>query len=118
MLIFLPFGVGHVYKSILKIFYRFFLNLYYILNSMTNNMTNNVDQIIKLAWHDKTSFEEIKRKYNISEEGVIKIMRTNLKISSFKLWRKRVSGRRSKHRKKSLILSKFENYKIYANKFN
>ena len=75
-------------------------------------MSEYFDKIIKLAWHDKTSFDEIKRKFNISESSVIKIMRKNLKPSSFKLWRKRVSGRRSKHQKKSTILFNFENYKI------
>ena len=75
-------------------------------------MSENYDKIIQLAWHDKTSFDEIKRKFNISEDGVIKIMRSNLKPYSFKLWRKRVSGRRSKHQKKSEILTNFEKYKI------
>jgi len=78
-------------------------------------MSQNYNQIIQLAWHDKTSFDEIKRIFNISENGVIKVMRTNLKTNSFKLWRKRVSGRRSKHQKKSEILSSFENYKIKPN---
>ena len=77
-------------------------------------MLENFDKIIQLAWHDKTSFDEIKRKFNISEDGVIKIMRSNLKPGSFRLWRKRVSGRRSKHQKKSEILSHFENNKIYS----
>ena len=75
-------------------------------------MTKNLDKIIQLAWHDKTSFDEIKRKFNISEDNVIKIMRINLKPGSFRLWRKRVGGRRSKHQKKSEIISNFENYKI------
>ena len=70
-------------------------------------MSENLNKIIQLAWHDKTSFDEIKRKFNISEDKVIKIMRANLKPGSFRLWRKRVSGRRSKHQKKSEILSKF-----------
>tara|TARA_B110000196_G_scaffold298633_1_gene290629 strand:- start:261 stop:506 length:246 start_codon:yes stop_codon:yes gene_type:complete len=78
-------------------------------------MSQNYNQIIQLAWQDKTSFDEIKRIFNISENGVIKIMRTNLKANSFKLWRKRVSVRRSKHQKKSEILSSFENYKIRPN---
>ena len=75
-------------------------------------MNKNSDKIIQLAWHDKISFDEIKRKFNMSEDMVIKVMRTNLKPGSFKLWRKRVNGRRSKHQKKSAILSNFENYKI------
>ncbi|MDC0195267.1 TIGR03643 family protein [Alphaproteobacteria bacterium] len=78
-------------------------------------MFKNYDEIVKLAWHDKTSFDVIKRKFNISENDVICIMRANLKSKSFKLWRKRVSGRRSKHQKKSEILSSFENYKINPN---
>ena len=78
-------------------------------------MYENYDKIIKLAWHDKTSFDEIKRKYGISENDVIKIMRSNLKSNSFKIWRKRVSGRRSKHKKKSEILSDFENHKVKIN---
>tara|TARA_B110000438_G_scaffold269729_1_gene286324 strand:+ start:44 stop:289 length:246 start_codon:yes stop_codon:yes gene_type:complete len=75
-------------------------------------MSENLNKIIQLAWHDKTSFDEIKRKFNISEDNVIKIMRANLKPGSFRLWRKRVNGRRSKHQKKSEIISNFENYKI------
>ena len=81
-------------------------------------MVENYDKIIKLAWHDDTSFDEIKRKYNVTEDHVIKIMRSNLKPRSFKLWRKRVSGRRSKHQKKSELLSNFENYKINTYEIN
>ena len=81
-------------------------------------MNKNFDKIIQLAWHDKTSFDEIKRKFNFSEDDVIKIMRANVKPSSFKLWRKRVNGRRSKHQKKSEIFSRFENYKVQAYEVN
>jgi uncharacterized protein (TIGR03643 family) len=73
------------------------------------------ERIIKLAWHDETSFEEIKNKFEVSEGEIIKIMRYNLKPNSFKLWRKRVSGRISKHRKKNKFISKFKNYKIDFN---
>ena len=75
-------------------------------------MTERINKIIKLAWHDKTSFDEIKKKLDVAEDEVIKIMRTNLKPNSFKLWRKRVNGRRSKHKKKSDILAIFENQKV------
>ena len=81
-------------------------------------MSENYNKIIQLAWFDQTSFDEIKRKFNISESDVIKIMRINLKPSSFRLWRKRVNGRRSKHQKKSEILSVFENYKIQTHEVN
>ena len=69
-------------------------------------MTENIDSIIKLAWHDKSSFEKIHRLYGVSETEVILIMRKNLKPNSFKNWRKRVSGRKSKHEKKSKFLDK------------
>ena len=69
-------------------------------------MNNNMDSIIKLAWHDKTSFEKIKRLFGVSEKDVIKIMRKNLKPSSFKNWRIRVTGRKSKYEKKFKLLSK------------
>ena len=73
-------------------------------------MTDNLDSIIKLAWHDKTSFEKIKRLYGVTEADVIKIMRKNLKSASFKKWRERVSGRKLKHEKKYKILKKLKNY--------
>ncbi len=72
-------------------------------------MTDNLDSIIKLAWHDKTSFEKIKRLYGVTEADVIKIMRKNLKSTSFKKWRERVSGRKLKHEKKNKILKKLRN---------
>ena len=44
-----------------------------------------IDNIIKLAWSDKISFEKIKRIHGVSESEVIKIMRKNLKSKSFKI---------------------------------
>ena len=73
-------------------------------------MTDNLDSIIKLAWHDKTSFEKIYRLYGVSEKQVILIMRRNLKVNSFKNWRKRVSGRKSKHEKKTKSLDRLQNH--------
>ena len=65
------------------------------------------DDIIGMAWADRISFEEIKKKTGLNEKEVIKIMRTNLKRKSYLLWRKRVRGRVTKHRK--LFKSKFLN---------
>ena len=73
-------------------------------------MKNNIDSIIKLAWHDKSSFEKIYRLYGVSEKEVILIMRKNVRPSSFKIWRKRVSGRKSKHEKKFKLLDKKINF--------
>ena len=63
--------------------------------------------VIGKAWADRISFEEIKKKTGLSEKEVIKIMRKNLKRKSYLLWRKRVRGRITKHRK--LFKSKIAN---------
>ena len=57
-------------------------------------------QIIRMAWEDRTTFDEIQKKTGLMEADVIKVMRKRLKPSSFRLWRKRVSGRVTKHAKK------------------
>ena len=56
-----------------------------------------IDRIIKMAWEDRTSFDVIELQFGIKENDVRKIMRSNLKESSFKLWRERVKGRKTKH---------------------
>lgn len=56
-------------------------------------------QIIEMAWCDNTSFDAIHAQTGLREKDVIKIMRTYMKPSSFRMWRKRVSGRKSKHEK-------------------
>tara|TARA_B100001564_G_C20474023_1_gene593971 strand:- start:31 stop:264 length:234 start_codon:yes stop_codon:yes gene_type:complete len=76
-------------------------------------MLKNIDNIIKLAWSDKISFEKIKRIHGVTESEVIKIMRKNLRPRSFKLWRERVNGRTRKHEKKRSLSEKpfkFESY--------
>ena len=57
------------------------------------------NRIIEMAWEDRTPFDAIEDQFGFSEKDVIAIMRKNLRLSSFKLWRKRVSGRKMKHRK-------------------
>tara|TARA_B110000914_G_C15409826_1_gene421287 strand:+ start:25 stop:300 length:276 start_codon:yes stop_codon:yes gene_type:complete len=60
-----------------------------------------IDRIIEMAWEDRTPFEAILFQFGLPESGVIQVMRTNLKTSSFKRWRKRVnSGVSQKHLKK------------------
>ena len=56
-----------------------------------------IDRIIEMAWEDRTSFDVIELQFGIKENDVRKIMRSNLKESSFKLWRERVKGRKTKH---------------------
>ena len=58
-----------------------------------------LDRIIEMAWEDRTSFEAIKIQFDINQDEVIKIMRSSLKNKSFKIWRERTKGRKTKHRK-------------------
>ena len=60
----------------------------------------DIDSVIEMAWCDKTSFDSIQDQTGLAEKEVIKIMRSNLKRSSFKVWRERVYGRKAKHEKK------------------
>ena len=58
-----------------------------------------IDRIIEMAWEDRTTFEAIKFQFKLKEQDVINLMRRELKPSSFRLWRKRVQGRKTKHEK-------------------
>lgn len=56
-----------------------------------------VDRIIQMAWEDRTSFDAIRTQFGLTPGEVIALMRRKLKSSSFKLWRVRTQGRRTKH---------------------
>lgn len=60
-----------------------------------------IDRIIEMAWEDRTPFDAIEAQFGIPEKEVIKIMRHEMKASSFRMWRKRVQGRKTKHQAKS-----------------
>ena len=65
----------------------------------TNGKDYDINGIIEMAWCDKTSFDSIQLQTNLSEKEVKKIMRSNLKKTSFQVWRERVYGRKAKHAK-------------------
>jgi len=65
-----------------------------------------IKTIIRMAWADDISFDKIKRDLGISESEVIKVMRSNLNSNRFKLWRRRVTGRKSKHEKRTKLLER------------
>jgi len=60
---------------------------------------HDIDRIIEMAWEDRTTFDSIKFQFGLKEQDVIKLMRKEMKPSSFRLWRKRVQGRQTKHEK-------------------
>ena len=69
------------------------MNLIVLLKDLHSN---EIDRIIEMAWEDRTPFSAIEFQFNIKEKEVIHLMRSNLRASSFKLWRERVSGRKTK----------------------
>lgn len=58
-----------------------------------------IDRIIAMAWEDRTPFEAIKMQFGLSEDQVVEVMRKNLKDSSWRRWRERVNGRKTKFSK-------------------
>ena len=77
---------------------------------MKKNFTErDIDRIIEMAWEDRTPFEAITFQFGISEQETIELMRKEMKRSSFKMWRKRVQGRSTKHAKlRSEEVSRFK----------
>lgn len=61
--------------------------------------TKDIDRIIEMAWEDRTPFDAILAQFGLTETQVIQLMRKEMKQSSFKMWRKRVQGRATKHSK-------------------
>ncbi|WP_339662475.1 TIGR03643 family protein [uncultured Polaribacter sp.] len=58
-----------------------------------------IDRIIEMAWEDRTTFEAIQFQFGLKEQDVIDLMRKEMKLKSFKMWRARVQGRKTKHDK-------------------
>ena len=58
---------------------------------------SDLSRIIEMAWEDRTSFEAIEAQFGLNESAVIDLMRRHTKPSSFRMWRKRMAGRVTKH---------------------
>lgn len=58
---------------------------------------SDTDRIIEMAWEDRTPFEAIEVQFGLKEKEVIELMRRQMKASSFRMWRKRMQGRSTKH---------------------
>lgn len=65
---------------------------------MPENLTaESIDRIIEMAWEDRTPFEAIEVQFGLKENEVRALMRREMKASSFRMWRERVTGRKTKH---------------------
>lgn len=58
------------------------------------------NRIIEMAWQDRTPFDIIQKNFGINQNQVQKLMRLWMKPSSFRMWRRRVKNRITKHTKK------------------
>ena len=72
----------------------------------------DISAVIQMAWEDRTTFETIMERIGVSEAEVIQIMRSELKPDSFKLWRKRMKGKTTKHRALRSPEMKFSDHAI------
>lgn len=63
----------------------------------SNLSAEDINRIIEMAWEDRTTFEAIEIQFGLKQQDVIKLMRKEMKLDSFKLWRERTKGRRTKH---------------------
>ena len=59
--------------------------------------SETIDRVLEMAWEDRTTFESIELQFGLSEPQVIALMRREMTASSFRMWRKRVTGRGTKH---------------------
>jgi len=57
----------------------------------------DVSRVIEMAWEDRTPFEAIEQQFGLNEPAVVALMRRELKLRSFKMWRERMAGRATKH---------------------
>ena len=58
---------------------------------------DQMDRIVAMAWEDRTPFEAIFAQFGLRENEVRALMWNRMKASSFKMWRERVTGRKTKH---------------------
>ena len=59
----------------------------------------DINRIIEMAWEDRTPFEAIELQFGMTEKEVIQLMKREMKLKSWKMWRARVQGRKTKHAK-------------------
>jgi uncharacterized protein (TIGR03643 family) len=79
----------------------------------------DIDRVIQMAWEDRTPFEAIEIQFGLGEDEVVELLRKNLKKSSWKLWRARVHGRKTKFAKlRSEESSRFHSSRQRAISFN
>ncbi|MBU7585567.1 MAG: TIGR03643 family protein [Nostoc sp. TH1S01] len=76
---------------------------------LPNLELQTIDRIIEMAWEDRTPFEAIEAQFGLQEKQVIALMRQQMKPSSFRMWRERVTKRKTKHLdKREFVAGRFK----------
>jgi uncharacterized protein (TIGR03643 family) len=71
----------------------------------------DIDRVVEMAWEDRTTFEAIELQFGLLEKQVIALMRREMHRSSFKMWRERVTSRKTKHLKqREFIAGRFQSH--------
>jgi uncharacterized protein (TIGR03643 family) len=76
-----------------------YMNIEESVETKTTLSEVEIDRIIEMAWEDRTTFDAIKAQFGLSEAEVKRLMKKELKFSSYKLWRERVENCKTKHAK-------------------
>jgi uncharacterized protein (TIGR03643 family) len=70
-----------------------------------------IDRVVEMAWEDRTPFEAIELQFGLLEKQVIALMRREMKRSSFKMWRERVTSRKTKHlQQREFVAGRFQSH--------
>lgn len=73
--------------------------------------SETIDRVLEMAWEDRTTFEAIELQFGLAEPQVIALMRREMKASSFRMWRKRVTGRDTKHAtRRDFVAGRFKSH--------
>jgi uncharacterized protein (TIGR03643 family) len=89
---------GFQTKTCFACFSKMENNLYCYYSEANKELNvGDIDRIIEMAWEDRTPFDAIKIQFGLNEQAVRNLMRKELKISSYRLWRKRVENCKTKH---------------------
>lgn len=78
------------------------------LSEKYNLSDRDLNRIVEMAWEDRTTFDAIETQFGVPEKDVIKLMRKEMKPSSWRMWRKRVQGRSTKHSAKRGRMNRFK----------
>lgn len=67
------------------------------MNKFVHLTEQDIDRVIEMAWEDRTPFDAILTQFGLSEDEVKALMKREMKPSSWRMWRARVQGRKTKH---------------------